>query len=181
MWKTLPIRVGVTVVIGVMLVLSAIIVVFTGDIAEQVGRAIGLGGAFLTTWNIAKWPVLVILVSLMFAILYWASPNARQGGFRWVSPGGLTAVILWLLASGGFAIYVANFASYNKTYGTLAGAVIFLVWLWISNLAILFGAELDAELERQRSAAAGHPEDQEPYLQLRDNRKVREGEDPGLG
>jgi membrane protein len=180
-WKTLPIRLGVTVVTGVMLVVSAGIVVFTGELADKVGQALGLGSAVVTAWDYAKWPVLVILVSLMFAILYWASPNARQGGFRWVSPGGLVAVLLWLAASGGFAIYAANFASYNKTYGTLAGIIVFLVWLWISNLAVLFGAELDAELERQRAARAGHPENEEPYLQLRDDRKVKPGKDEGLG
>jgi membrane protein len=135
----------------------------------------------VTAWDIAKWPVLVVLVSLMFAILYWASPNARQGGFRWVSPGGIAAVLLWLVASGGFAFYAANFASYNKTYGTLAGIIVFLVWLWMIKLAILLGAELDAELERQRAARAGHPENEEPYLQLRDDRKVKPGKDEGLG
>ncbi|BCJ51485.1 hypothetical protein Asp14428_29600 [Actinoplanes sp. NBRC 14428] len=118
-WKTLPIRLGVTAVIGVMLVISAFIVVFTGDVARVVGEKIGLGDAAVTTWNIAKWPVLVIIVSLMFAILYWASPNAKTGGFRWVSPGGIFAVLVWVAASAGFALYLANFANYNKTYGTL--------------------------------------------------------------
>jgi membrane protein len=180
-WKTLPIRIGVTLSTGVLLVVSAVIVVLTGDVAEQAGRALGVESVLVTTWNIVKWPVLVILVSLMFAILYWASPNARQGGFRWISPGGLVAVLLWIAASAGFAVYVANFASYNKTYGTLAGVVVFIVWLWISNLAVLYGAELNAELERQRSVAAGHPEDAEPYLQLRDTRKVKKGADDDLG
>jgi membrane protein len=180
-WKTLPIRLGVTAIIGVMLILSAVIVVFTGDLARVVGDAIGLGSAAVTAWNIAKWPVLVILVSLMFAILYWASPNAKTGGFRWVSPGGIFAVVLWLLASGAFAIYLANFANYNKTYGTLGGVIAFLVWLWISNIAIMLGAELDAELERGRAIAAGHPADEEPFLQLRDDRKLKKGSEQGLG
>jgi membrane protein len=180
-WKTVPIRIGVTLATGVLLLLSAVIVVLTGEVAEQAGRALGLESVIVTSWNIVKWPVLLVLVTLMFAILYWASPNARQGGFRWVSPGGIVAVLLWIAASAGFAVYVANFASYNKTYGTLAGVIVFLVWLWISNLAILFGAEVNAELERQRSAAAGHPEDAEPYLQLRDDRKVKKGADRDLG
>jgi membrane protein len=179
-WKTLPIRVGVTAVIGVMLVVSAAIVVFTGDLAQAVGDVIGLGSAAVTVWSIAKWPVLVILVSLMFAILYWASPNAKTGGFRWVSPGGIFAVVLWLLASGAFAIYLANFADYNKTYGTLGGVIAFLVWLWISNIAILLGAELDAELERGRAIAAGHDPEDEPFLQLRDDRKLKKGSEQGL-
>lgn len=172
-WKTLPIRLGVTAVIGVMLLASAVIVVFTGGLAEQVGSAIGLGSTAVTVWNIAKWPVLLILVSLMFAILYWASPNARHGGFRWVSPGGVLAVVIWLVISGLFALYVSNFASYNKTYGALAGVIIFLVWLWLSNIAILLGAEFDAELERSRAIQAGHPAEEEPYLELRDDRKLR--------
>ncbi|WP_412747244.1 YihY/virulence factor BrkB family protein [Krasilnikovia sp. MM14-A1004] len=179
-WMTLPIRVGVTAVIGIMLMLSAVIVVFTGQLAHVVGDKIGLGGAAVTTWNIVKWPVLVILVSLMFAILYWASPNAKTGGFRWVSPGGIFAVVLWVVASAAFAIYLANFANYNKTYGTLGGVIAFLVWLWISNIAILLGAELDAELERGRAIAAGHSPDDEPFLQLRDDRKLKKGSEKGL-
>jgi membrane protein len=179
-WKTLPIRLGVTAVIGIMLVLSAVIVVFTGDIAQVVGEKIGMGGVAVTVWNIAKWPVLIILVSLMFAILYWASPNAKTGGFRWVSPGGIFAVVLWIIASAAFAIYLGNFANYNKTYGTLGGVIAFLVWLWISNIAILLGAELDAELQRGRAIAAGHSPDDEPFLQLRDDRKIKKGSEQGL-
>ncbi|MEW2445574.1 YihY/virulence factor BrkB family protein [Micromonospora marina] len=172
-WKTLPIRLGVTAVIGVMLLISAVIVVFTGGLAEQAGNAIGLGETAVTVWNIAKWPVLLVLVSLMFAILYWASPNARHGGFRWISPGGVLAVVLWLVISGLFALYVSNFGSYNETYGAIAGVIIFLVWLWLTNIAILLGAEFDAELERSRAIAAGHPADEEPYVELRDDRKLR--------
>lgn len=174
-WKTLPIRVGVTAVVGVMLLASAVIVVFTGRLAEEAGEAIGIGSTAVTVWNIAKWPVLLVLVSLMFALLYWASPNARHGGFRWITPGGLLAVLLWVAISGLFALYVGNFGSYNKTYGALAGVIIFLVWLWLSNIAILLGAEFDAELERGRAIAAGHPPDREPYVQLRDDRKLRKG------
>jgi membrane protein len=179
-WKTLPIRVGVTAVIGVMLVISAFIVVFTGSVAQVVGQKLGFGGVAVTVWGVAKWPVLVVLVSLMFAILYWASPNAKTGGFRWISPGGVFAVVLWLVASGAFAIYLANFANYSKTYGTLGGVIAFLVWLWISNIAILLGAELDAELERGRAIAAGHDPNDEPFLQLRDDRKLKKGSEHGL-
>ncbi len=172
-WKTLPIRLGVTAVIGVLLLASAVIVVFTGRLAESVGDVIGLGSTAVAVWDVAKWPVLLILVSLMFAILYWASPNARHGGFRWVSPGGVLAVVIWLVISGLFAFYVSNFGSYDKTYGALAGVIIFLVWLWLSNIAILLGAEFDAELERGRAISAGHAVDDEPYVELRDDRKLR--------
>ncbi|MFG3496646.1 YihY/virulence factor BrkB family protein [Streptomyces sp. NPDC047886] len=175
-WKVTPLRIGLTLVLMVMLALSAVIVVFTGPLAERAGEAIGLGSAAVTAWNIAKWPVLVILVVLMVALLYWSAPNVRGPGFRWLTPGSVVAVLLWLLASGGFALYVANFGSYNKTYGTLAGVVIFLIWLWLSNLAILLGLELDAELARQRAVQEGRPESAEPYVEPRDTRKWSDDE-----
>ncbi|MFJ7066010.1 YihY/virulence factor BrkB family protein [Streptomyces sp. NPDC101115] len=167
-WKVLPLRVGVTVVLLVLAVASALIVVFTGALAQRAGDVLGIGGTALTVWSIAKWPVLVLLVTTMIAILYWATPNARVKGFRWITPGSLLALVLWLVASAGFALYVAAFGAYNKTYGALAGVVVFLVWLWISNLAILFGLEFDAEMLRQRAVAGGYPEDAEPYAEPRD-------------
>ncbi|MFD1364469.1 YihY/virulence factor BrkB family protein [Actinoplanes sichuanensis] len=171
-WKTLPIRLAVTVAVGTMLAASALIVVFTGELADWLGRVLGVGSAAVTVWSVLKWPVLFVLVSAVLAILYWASPNARQAGMRWISPGGVVAVVLWIAASVGFAIYAANFGSYNKTYGTLGGVVVFLVWLWISNIAILLGAELDAELHRARAIATGHSETEEPYVPLRDTRAL---------
>jgi YihY family inner membrane protein len=172
-WKTLPIRIAVTVVVMVLLAVSAVAVVATGGLADRIGRLLGLGSAVVTAWDLVKWPVLLLLISFLFALLYWASPNAKQG-FRWVTPGGILAVVVWVVASAGFALYVANFGSYNKTYGSLASVIIFLVWLWLSNTAILLGAELNAELERSRAIAAGHPPDEEPYMELRDTRKIRE-------
>jgi membrane protein len=169
-WKVLPVRVAVTVVLMVLAVVSALIVVFTGSLARQVGTTLGIGDTALTVWSIAKWPVLVILVTVMIAILYWATPNAKVRGFRWITPGSFLALVIWLLASAGFAFYVANFASYNKTYGTMAGVIVFLVWLWISNLAILLGLEFDAETARQRAIAGGHPPEREPYAEPRDTR-----------
>jgi membrane protein len=137
------------------------------------GDLIGLGSTAVTVWDIAKWPVIIILISLLFALLFWAAPNARQGGFRWVSPGSFLATLIWLVASAAFALYVANFGSYNKTYGSLAAVIVFLVWLWLTNLAILLGAEFDAELQRSRAVQAGHPPDAEPYMELRDTRKAK--------
>ncbi|MEU1003016.1 YihY/virulence factor BrkB family protein [Streptomyces tibetensis] len=169
-WKLLPVRVGVTVVLMVMAVISALIVVFTGGLARQVGTTLGIGDTALTVWSFAKWPVLVLLVTTMIAILYWATPNAKVKGFRWITPGSLLALLIWMVASAGFAVYVANFASYNKTYGTMAGVIVFLVWLWITNLAILLGLEFDAETVRQRAIAGGHPPEAEPYTQPRDTR-----------
>jgi YihY family inner membrane protein len=161
------------VVMLVLLAASAVAVVVTGGLADRVGRVLGIGSTAVTIWNIAKWPVLLVIVSFMFALLYWASPNAKQG-FRWVTPGGVLAVVVWVVASAAFAFYVANFGSYNKTYGSLAGVIVFLVWLWISNLAILLGAELNAELERARGIAAGQPPQREPYMELRDRSRIRE-------
>ena len=172
-WKTLPIRIAVTVVVMVLLAASAVAVVATGGLADRLGRLLGLGRAVVTAWDLVKWPVLLLIVGFLFALLYWASPNAKQG-FRWVTPGGILAVVVWVVASVAFALYVANFGSYNKTYGSLASVIIFLVWLWLSNTAILLGAELNAELERSRAIAAGHPPDEEPYMELRDTRKIRE-------
>ncbi|MFI9770833.1 YihY/virulence factor BrkB family protein [Streptomyces sp. NPDC052415] len=170
-WKVLPVRVAVTVVLMVMAVACALIVVFTGGLASQAGQALGIEDSALTVWSIAKWPVLVVLVTIMIAILYWATPNAKVKGFKWITPGSFLALVIWLAASGGFAFYVANFASYNKTYGTMAGVIVFLVWLWISNLAILFGLQFDAETVRQRAIAGGHPPEAEPYTQPRDTSK----------
>ncbi len=167
-WKTLPLRLGLTLLMLVLLAISAVAVVLTGPLAERVGELIGLGGTVVTVWDIAKWPVLVLIVSFMFALLYWLAPNVRQPGFRWATPGAILAVLLWIVASLAFAFYVATFGSYNKTYGSVAGVIIFLVWLWITNVAILLGAEFDAELERGRKIAKGHPPEQEPFLPPRD-------------
>jgi membrane protein len=169
-WKIAPLRLAVTIVLMVLLSASAVIVVFSGGLAEQAGKALGLRSTTVTLWSIAKWPVLVLLVIAMIALLYWSAPNARLPGFRWLTPGSVLAVVLWLIASGGFAFYVANFGSYNKTYGTLAGIVVFLVWLWLSNLAILLGLEFDAEIARERAIVGGHPKDEEPYVRPRDTR-----------
>ncbi len=180
-WKVTPLRLVVTLVLMVLACASALIVVFTGGIAREVGAALGIGDTALTVWAIAKWPVLILLVTIMIAILYWASPNAKGRGFRWVTPGSFLALLIWLAASAGFALYVANFASYNKTYGTLAGVIVFLVWLWITNLAILLGLEFDAEMTRERAIVAGHPADQEPYVQPRDTRAWSDEERKEMG
>src|SRR6478735_3474423 len=171
-WKTVPIRVGVTLFAVVVMVASAVIVVVSGPVAEQVGNLIGAGDTALLVWGVLKWPVLLVLVSVLFAVLFWASPNAKQGGVKWVSPGGVIAVLIWLVVSGLFAVYVALFSSYNKTYGSLAGVVIFLVWLWLTNIAILLGAEVNAELDRSRAIAEGVPEDLEPFAVPRDTRAM---------
>jgi membrane protein len=166
--KTTALRLGVTIVMLILLTATAVAVVVTGPVAGKVGKLIGMGGTAVTVWDIAKWPVLVLIVALMFSILYYAAPNVRQPGLRWVSPGAAIAVIAWMIASGLFGIFVANFGSYNKTYGSLGAVIIFLVWLWLTNNAILLGAELSAETQRGRQIEAGHPPEREPFLPPRD-------------
>jgi membrane protein len=171
-YKTLPLRMLVTLVTVVLLTLSAVAVVFTGSLASKVGNLIGVGSSAVQIWDIAKWPVLVVFMSVILAILYYAGPNVRQPGFRWVTLGSVFAVVMWIVVSALFAFYVANFSSYNKTYGALASVIVFLVWLWLTNVVILFGAELNAEIERGRQIEGGHPAEQEPYLPVRDEPKA---------
>jgi len=175
-WKTAPVRLMVTLALVVMLVASAIMVVVTGPIASQVGKAFGIGDTAVVIWDIVKWPVLVVVVSLMFSLLYRACPNVKQPGLKWISLGGVIAVVIWLIASGLFALYVSFSGSYNKTYGSLATVIVFLVWLWITNIAVLLGAEFNAETQRERAVEAGLPEDVEPFAELRDTRKLDDPE-----
>ncbi|MDE3722789.1 YihY/virulence factor BrkB family protein [Nocardiopsis sp. N85] len=166
-WKTLPVRVGVTLLLVVLLTFTVLAIAATGVVSQRIGQVLGLGPVVATVWDIAKWPVLLLIVVFMIALLYWASPNARHG-FRWFSPGSLLAVGIWLVASALFAVYVANFGNYDRTYGSMAALIIFLVWLWITNIAILLGEEFNAEVERGRAVEAGLPEGEEPYVEMRD-------------
>jgi membrane protein len=167
-WKLTPLRLGLTLLVMVLLAAGAIAVTLTGRVAQVAGSRLSISDTLVTLWDIVKWPVLALIAAGLIMVLYWAAPNVRQPGLRWITPGGLLAVVLWVLVSGGFALYVANFGSYNKTYGTLAAVVVFLIWLWLSNMALLFGAEFDAELIRGKRIAEGHPPDVEPYAVPRD-------------
>ncbi len=169
-----PLQMLVTLVLVVLLALVLLALVLTGPIASAVGSAVGLGGTAVTVWDIAKWPVLFLVVVFMIALLYYASPNAKLGGLKSIVPGAALAIVVWLLASAAFALYVANFGSYNKTYGALGGVIIFLVWLWITNVAILLGAELNAERERTRQLDEGTPEaERELQLEERSQPKAK--------
>jgi membrane protein len=156
-WKLKPFQILVTLAAVLILSVVAIALVLTGPLAEELGDAIGLGDAAVMAWQIGKWPVLALLLILLIAMVYYLLPNVRQPRFRWISPGAVVALVAWLVASAGFALYVANFGSYNATYGTLGGAILLLVWLWIANCALLLGAQFDAELERERELLAGEP------------------------
>ncbi|MDJ0396463.1 YihY/virulence factor BrkB family protein [Rhodococcus sp. G-MC3] len=169
-WKLRPVMLLVTVISLVLIAAAAVMLAISGPVAAAVGDAVGLGDTALTVWNIARWPVVLAIVVFAVAVLYYATPNIQQPKFRWISGGALLAIVVWILASAAFGFYVANFSSYNKTYGSLAGAVVFLLWLWITNLALLFGAELDSELERGRQLQAGIEAEDQLQLPPRDTR-----------
>jgi membrane protein len=157
-WKLRPLQMGVTLVMLLLVAIAVIGIVVTGPLAGGIGKTLGIGDTAVTVWNYAKWPVILLVVITCFSLLYYSAPNVKQPGFRWITPGAIAGVVLWLVASVAFAFYVANFSSYNKTYGALGGVVAFLVWLWVTNIAVLLGAELDAELERARRIESGELE-----------------------
>jgi membrane protein len=156
-WKLRPLQLGVTLVMVVLMAILALALVMTGPVVEAVAGPIGVGDTAVSVWNIAKWPAMLAIFLFMVGLLYYASPNVKLRGFKWVTPGSLVAIVVWALASAAFAFYVANFGSYDKTYGTLGGLVALLVWFWISNLAILFGHQLNAERERSLEIEEGRP------------------------
>ena len=162
-YRLRPLQMGITLVMLILIALTAAAIVVTGPVTQRVGQAVGLGDTAQTIFDIVKWPVILCVVSAMFSLLYYAAPNVKQPGFRWFTPGGLLAVAIWLLASAAFALYVKFFPN-NKTYGSFGGVIVFLTWLWISNVALLLGQEMNSELERQRELDAGLPAEREIQL-----------------
>jgi membrane protein len=173
-WKRRPLQLAVTLFMVLLLALLLVALVLTGPIADDVGDAVGIGDTTVAIWHVAKWPGMFVVAMGMLAVIYYVAPNARIPRFRLVTPGSVLAVVLWLIASAGFALYVSNFGTYDKTYGTLGGVISFLVWLWITNIAVLLGQELNAEIERTRELRAGTPGAEEE-LQL----PAREEPSPG--
>jgi membrane protein len=171
-WKLRPMMLLLTVVLVVLAAAVLLALVLTGSVAQSVGEALGLGSTGILVWQIAKWPVLLAVVVLMVALLYYGTPNIKQPRFRWVSIGAVFAIVTWAALSAAFGLYVANFGSYDKTYGTLGGVIVFLLWLWLTNLALLFGAELDSELERGRELQSGLAAEETLQLPPRDTRKL---------
>ena len=185
-WKLRPMQLVVTIIMLVLVVVISVILVVTGPVTEAVGNALGLGEAVEIVWEVAKWPVLALAVVFAIAILYYATPNAKQPKFRWISLGAIVAIVALVILSAGFGLYVANFPNYDRTYGSLAGVIVFLLWLWLANCALLFGAEFDAELERGRQLQAGIEAEEDIQLPPRDTRKSdkaakKEQEDIELG
>ena len=164
-WKLRPLQLAVTLAMVIMVAAVLLALVLTGPVVRAVADPIGVGDTAVTVWSYAKWPVLAALFVLMIDLLYYASPNAKLRGFAWVTPGAVLALALWAVASAGFALFVANFGSYDKTYGTLGGVVVLLIWMWITNVAILLGHELNAERERSQEFVEGVPR-AEDELQL---------------
>jgi membrane protein len=171
-WKLRPLQLIVTAITLILTACIAIALVVTGPAAQAVGNVIGLGSTAVLIWQIVKWPVMLVVVVFIVALLYYATPNVKQPKFRWISVGAALAIVVWIIASVAFAFYVGNFGSYNKTYGSLAGVIVFLLWLWLTNLALLFGGELDAELERGRELQAGLPAEKTVQLDPRDTRNI---------
>ncbi len=167
-WKLRPLMLLLTLVLVVLSAAVLLALVVTGPVADAVGAALGVGDTLTLAWAIAKWPVIFLVVVLIVALLYYATPNVRQPRFRWISVGALLAILTWGVLSVAFGVYVANFSSYDRTYGALAGMIAFLLWLWLTNLALLFGAELDAELERGRELESGLPAERVIQLPPRD-------------
>jgi membrane protein len=167
-WKLRPLQVLVTIVMVLLMTVVVIGLVMTGGLADAVGSAVGLGDTTVAVWDIAKWPAMAAIVLLMLAVLYYTAPNVELPKFRWITPGSICALLLWALATAGFALYLGFFNSYDKTYGSLGGVVIFLFWLWLSNVAVLLGAEFNSELERERELAEGEPAEEELQLPPRE-------------
>ena len=170
-WKLKPLQLGITFVCVVLVAMTALALVVSGPVAEAIGSAIGISDVAVTVWQFGKWPIMLLLVLLILHILYFASPNARVAP-KWISGGAIVTLVVWILASVAFAFYVANFGSYNKTYGTMGGVVVFLLWLWITNMAVLLGVEFNAEVERGRQIEAGHDPEVEPFLPHREAPKA---------
>jgi membrane protein len=171
-WKLRPLMLFITMCAVLLSALVLVMLIVSGPLASSIGDRIGLGDTALTVWNIVKWPVIGLVVMMVVALLYYSTPNVKQPKFRWLSVGAACAIVIWVLASIAFAFYVANFGSYNKTYGSLAGVIVTLLWLWITNLALLLGAEIDSELERGRELEAGIPAEEELQLPARDTRNI---------
>jgi membrane protein len=175
-WKLRPFMLLLTLVLVVLAAAVLLALILTGSVAQSVGEELGLGSTGILVWQIAKWPVLLAVVVVIVALLYYATPNIRQPRFRWISVGAALAIVVWIVVSAAFGLYVANFSSYDKTYGTLGGVIVFLLWLWLTNLALLFGAELDSELERGRELQSGLAAEETLQLPPRDTRKLEKDE-----
>lgn len=171
-WRLKSGQLLIALVVIVCSALILAILTFTDAVAEAVGQSMGLEDATLLVWRIVRWPLLTAIVVFVLAFLYYSSPNVKPARFRWMSLGAAAALAVLLIASLGFWLYVANFADYDRLYGAFAGVIVFALWLWIANMAILVGAEFDAEVQRVRQLLAGVPAETQVQVPLRDARRI---------
>lgn len=163
-WKLRPLQIGLAAITLVLLAVVALALIVSGPVTDAVGDLINAGGLARTVWSVAKWPVLAMIMMVLLSLLFWIAPNVRQPRFRWLTPGGAVALVAWAAVSFGFGLYVANFGSYNTTYGSLGAAIAFLVWLYLSNSALMLGVQINAEVQRGRRLQAGDQDPEDPVL-----------------
>ena len=163
-WKLRPLQIGLAAITLVLLAVVALGLIVSGPVTDAVGELVNAGGLARTVWSVAKWPVLAMIMMALLSLLFWIAPNVRQPRFRWLTPGGAVALVSWVAVSFGFGLYVANFGSYDTTYGSLGAAIAFLVWLYLSNSALMLGVQINAEVQRGRQLQAGDPDPEEPVL-----------------
>jgi membrane protein len=163
-WKLRPLQILLTFGALVLLAVVALMLIVSGPVTTAIGDRLHLGDAPRLTWSIAKWPVLVLIAMLLLAMLFWIAPNVRQPRFRWLTVGGFVTLLVVGVASFGFGLYVANFNSYDKTYGSLGAVIAFLVWIYLVNSAVLLGVEVNAEVQRGRELQAGADRVDDPVL-----------------
>ncbi|MEU8420605.1 YihY/virulence factor BrkB family protein [Micromonospora sp. NPDC048835] len=163
-WKLRPLQIGLAAITLVLLAVVALALIVSGPVTDAVGDLVNAGGLARTVWRVAKWPVLAMIMMVLLSLLFWIAPNVRQPRFRWLTPGGAVALVSWAAASFGFGLYVANFSSYDTTYGSLGAAIAFLVWLYLSNSALMLGVQINAEVQRGRRLQAGEPDPEDPVL-----------------
>lgn len=163
-WKLRPLQIGLAAITLVLLAVVALGLIVSGPVTDAVGDLINAGGLARTVWSVAKWPVLAMIMMSLLSLLFWIAPNVRQPRFRWLTPGGAVALVSWAVASFGFGLYVTNFSSYDTTYGSLGAAIAFLVWLYLSNSALMLGVQINAEVQRGRQLQAGDQDPEEPVL-----------------
>lgn len=171
-WRKRPVMIGISAILLVLATISGFAIVLTGPIAESAARVLGLDEGVVFWWDLGKLPVLAAIAIFVIALLYWAAPNVKRRNLRWFSVGAVAALLSWMIATVVFGSYALGFGSYERTYGVLGGAVAFLLWLWLSNLAMVFGAVLDTEVERARQLRAGIAAEDQVQLPLRDDRMI---------
>src|SRR5919107_1304564 len=161
-WKLQLLEIALAAVALVLMAVAGAGLVISGPLVDAVGNALGVGETARRAYSVGRWPVLIVIVTVLLSLLFWIAPNVKQPRFRWLTVGGAVSLVAWAVVSFGFGLYVANFGSYDRTYGSLGAIVAFLVWQYLSNTAVLLGVEVNAEVQRARLVQAGDPEPEAP-------------------